>query len=250
VSSSRSQLPDRGARARADAAVKAVAADLSHRAYCGLMHDNSSLDELVRSTQRGDEAALDEVLLRIRPVVQPRCARFFPHHAHVEDATQNTLTIIGSKISSYGRRSSFVGWGHSGDLQLDPGRYRSLRDRADRLSPVDIVPDAPDPRTTSVVAGTRLDLTDAVNELERQHRPGGVVRPPRPRPAELLRDRRDAPGLRLQRLDLGQLGRCDIGPIAGVDLGVDLGVDHAPAHRLPTQPSWFATAHAAAVTDG
>jgi RNA polymerase sigma-70 factor (ECF subfamily) len=31
------------------------------------------------------------------------------------------------------------------------------------------VPDAPDPRTTSVIAGTRLDLLEALLDLERRH---------------------------------------------------------------------------------
>jgi RNA polymerase sigma-70 factor (ECF subfamily) len=31
------------------------------------------------------------------------------------------------------------------------------------------MPDAPDPRTTSVIAGTRLDLLDALDELEQSH---------------------------------------------------------------------------------
>jgi RNA polymerase sigma-70 factor (ECF subfamily) len=34
---------------------------------------------------------------------------------------------------------------------------------------VDAVPDSPDPRTTSVIAGTRLDLLDALDELEQSH---------------------------------------------------------------------------------
>ena len=47
--------------------------------------------------------------------------------------------------------------------------YRSLRHRSDVLSGVGAVPESPDPRTTSVIAGTRLDLLEAVDELERHH---------------------------------------------------------------------------------
>jgi RNA polymerase sigma factor (sigma-70 family) len=133
------------------------------------MHDGSDLDDLVRSAQSGDEAALDEVLLRIRPVVLRRCSRFLPHHADAEDATQDALLIISRKIGSYTGRGSFLGWVTVITSNSARATYRVLRDRADRLSAVGVVAEASDPRTTSVVAGTRLDLLEALNELEQHH---------------------------------------------------------------------------------
>ncbi|HEY5821344.1 MAG TPA: RNA polymerase sigma factor [Propionibacteriaceae bacterium] len=133
------------------------------------MHDDSGLDDLVRSAQSGDAAALDEVLHRIRPLVLRRCTKFLPHQADAEDAAQEALLIISGKITSYTGRGSFLGWVTVITSNAARATYRSLRDRSDRLGAVDAVPEAPDPRTTSVIAGTRLDLLEALNELERSH---------------------------------------------------------------------------------
>jgi RNA polymerase sigma-70 factor (ECF subfamily) len=133
------------------------------------MDDDSALDDLVESAQRGDRAALDEVLLRIRPMVVRRCTRFLPHHADAEDAAQDALLTISRKITSYSGRGSFLGWVTVVTSNAARATYRSLRDRADALSGVGVVPDSPDPRTTSVIAGTRLDLLDALDELEQRH---------------------------------------------------------------------------------
>lgn len=133
------------------------------------MHPDSVLEDLVEAARHGDEAALGEVLLRIRPVVLRRCAKFLPHHADAEDAAQDALLTISRKIASYSGRGSFLGWVTVVTSNTARSTYRSLRDRADALSAVGEVPDAPDPRTTSVIAGTRLDLLDALDELEQSH---------------------------------------------------------------------------------
>lgn len=134
-----------------------------------MLDDDGALDELVEAARQGDREALDEVLLRIRPMVVRRCTRFLPHHADAEDAAQEALLIISRKITSYVGRGSFVGWVTVITSNAARATYRSLRDRADALSGVGAMPDAPDPRTTSVIAGTRLDLLDALDALEQSH---------------------------------------------------------------------------------
>jgi RNA polymerase sigma-70 factor (ECF subfamily) len=134
-----------------------------------MTHEDSSLDGLVRSAQAGDRAALEEVLLRIRPLVLRRCSRFLPHHADAEEAAQDALLTISRKITSYTGRGSFVGWVTVVTSNTARATYRSLRDRVGTLSAVGVVPDAPDPRTTSVIAGTRLDLLEALLDLEQRH---------------------------------------------------------------------------------
>lgn len=133
------------------------------------MHQDSTLDDLAELARRGDQAALDEVLLRIRPLVLRRCAKFLPHQADAEDAAQEAMLIISSKITTYAGRGSFVGWVTVITSNAARATYRSLRDRSDRLSSVGVVPEPPDARTTSVIAGTRLDLLEALNELEQSH---------------------------------------------------------------------------------
>jgi RNA polymerase sigma factor (sigma-70 family) len=135
----------------------------------GVMYDDTALDDLVRSAQRGDEAALEEVLIRIRPAVLRRCSRFLPHRADAEEAAQDALMTISRKIASYAGRGSFLGWVTVVTSNAARATYRSLRDRGDRLRSLGVVPDAPDPRTTSVIAGTRLDLLEALDELEQRH---------------------------------------------------------------------------------
>ena len=132
-------------------------------------HEDEPLDQLVREAQAGDATALDEVLLRVRPLVLRRCSRFLPHSADAEDATQEALLLISRKITSYTGRGSFLGWVTVVTSNAARATYRSLRDRSDVLSALAPVPESPDPRTTSVVAGTRLDLLDALDDLERQH---------------------------------------------------------------------------------
>jgi RNA polymerase sigma-70 factor (ECF subfamily) len=134
-----------------------------------MTHEDSSLDGLVRSAQAGDRAALEEVLLRIRPLVLRRCSRFLPHHADAEEAAQDALLTISRKLTSYTGRGSFVGWVTVVTSNTARATYRSLRDRVGTLSAVGVVPDAPDPRTTSVIAGTRLDLLEALLDLEQRH---------------------------------------------------------------------------------
>jgi RNA polymerase sigma factor (sigma-70 family) len=134
-----------------------------------MTHEDSSLEDLVRSAQTGDRAALEEVLLRIRPLVLRRCSRFLPHHADAEEAAQDALLTISRKITSYTGRGSFVGWVTVVTSNTARATYRSLRDRVGTLSAVGVMPDAPDPRTTSVIAGTRLDLLEALLDLEQRH---------------------------------------------------------------------------------
>jgi DNA-directed RNA polymerase specialized sigma24 family protein len=70
---------------------------------------------------------------------------------------------------TYTGRGSFLGWLTVITSNAARATNRSLRDRADSLSAISAVPDAADPRTTSVIAGTRLDLLEALNELEQRH---------------------------------------------------------------------------------
>jgi RNA polymerase sigma-70 factor (ECF subfamily) len=129
---------------------------------------DDELDELVRAAQCGDAGALDELLVRIRPQVLRRCARFLPCRMDAEEAAQDALFAISSKIDSFDGRGSFLGWVAATTSNSARATYRSLRRRADRqVSAPDHEP--VDPRTTSVIAGTRLDLMESLDELEDRH---------------------------------------------------------------------------------
>ena len=134
----------------------------------GTMDDEAALDDLVRSAQAGDGDALEEVLVRIRPLVVRRCARFLPHLQDAEDAAQDTLLAVSTKITAYDGRGTFLGWVTVIASNSARSTYRSMRRQAERLGTT-TVPETADPRTTSVIAGTRLDLMDSLSELERRH---------------------------------------------------------------------------------
>jgi RNA polymerase sigma factor (sigma-70 family) len=132
------------------------------------MDDDSELDALVRAAQAGDGGALDEVLSRIRPLVMRRCARFLPHPQDAEEAAQDALLAVSTKLATYSGRGTFLGWVTVIASNSARMTYRSMRRRADTAS-LAAVPEATDPRTTSVIAGTRLDVMDSLCELEQRH---------------------------------------------------------------------------------
>jgi RNA polymerase sigma-70 factor (ECF subfamily) len=137
-------------------------------------HDDEALDALVSQARDGDAAALEELLARIRPMVLSRCRRFLPYPEDAEEAAQDALLTIATKLDQFTGRGSFRGWVIVVTSNAARGTYRSLRRRAGERS-ADLLPEHPDPRTTSVIAGTRLDLLDALEELE--ERSPSVVEP-------------------------------------------------------------------------
>ncbi|MCC5477012.1 RNA polymerase sigma factor [Streptomyces sp. NPDC059680] len=131
------------------------------------MLEEDELTQLVASAQAGDRASLDRLLVRLRPTVMRRCSRFLPHHADAEEAAQDALLSISTHLHEYTGRGSFLGWVTVIASNAARSTYRSMRRRAEDSHA--IVPDGVDPRTTSVIAGTRLDLMESLAALEERH---------------------------------------------------------------------------------
>ena len=131
------------------------------------MTKDEELAELVTSAQAGDQASLDRLLARLQPTVMRRCSRFLPHHADAEEAAQDALLSISTHLHEYAGRGSFLGWVTVIASNAARSTYRSMRRRAEDSHAV--VPDGVDPRTTSVIAGTRLDLMESLAALEERH---------------------------------------------------------------------------------
>ncbi len=127
--------------------------------------DDDVLDELVRRAQGGDLASLDELLAWIRPLVLSRCRKFLPCAADADEAAQDALLTVASKLHQFSGHGSFRGWVVVLTSNTARSTYRSMRRRAAECSDA-LLPEAADPRTTSVIAGTRLDLLDALEDLE------------------------------------------------------------------------------------
>jgi RNA polymerase sigma factor (sigma-70 family) len=121
------------------------------------------IDELaVRAA--ADPAALHELLKTVRPDVLRICARFLPHHEDAEEACQDALLALVRGIDRFEGRSSFRTWLYRLAANRALSTYQRLRRRsiAEGTAPL---PDRPDPSRTSVIAGTRLDLLDALGRL-------------------------------------------------------------------------------------
>jgi RNA polymerase sigma-70 factor (ECF subfamily) len=153
--------------------------------------------ELVSRAQSGDRDAMDALLADVRPLVMRRCARVLPYPQDAEEAAQDALLSIALKLKTYNGAGSFEGW--VGAIATNQARmtYRSLKRRFNERSD-DTLPESADPARTSVIAGTRLDLLDALELLEARNK-----------------DEAEAFVLR----DLGAMPYDDIAELTGVPLG-------------------------------
>ena len=131
----------------------------------GLTPDD--VDELARRSQDGDRDALEELLAAVRPRCLNVCRQVLPYTPDAEDACQEALINIANKVGSWGRQGRFTTWMHVVAVNSARTTYRRMKNQA--ISS-DVLPlEKPDPRTTSVIAGTRLDLLEAMEAIERDH---------------------------------------------------------------------------------
>jgi RNA polymerase sigma-70 factor (ECF subfamily) len=125
------------------------------------------LDGLAERAAAGDRAALEDLLAHIQPRVRRICGRMLLFHEDAEEAAQDALLLVATRIGTYKGQSRFTTWLHAVASNSARSTYRTLKRRAaERLT--DELPAAPDPRTTSVIAGSRLDLLDALEEIARE----------------------------------------------------------------------------------
>lgn len=126
-----------------------------------------SLDELARIAGGGDSHALDSLLRRIRPDVFRRCAGILLHRPEAEEACQDVMLQVARHIGAFEGRARFTTWLHPIVTNCVRQTYRSLRRRAvEHVSAQ--VPVVPDARRTSVIAGARVDVLEAVDKLEQR----------------------------------------------------------------------------------
>lgn len=127
-----------------------------------------TLEELAARAAAGDRAALEELLAQVQPRVRRICGRMLIHPQDAEEATQDALLLVATRIGGFAGRSLFTTWLHAVASNSARSTYRTLKRRAaERLT--DELPPSPDPRTTSVIAGSRLDLLDALEILGVDH---------------------------------------------------------------------------------
>ena len=129
---------------------------------------NEDLEHLAARAAAGEEAVVPELLQAIRPQVLRRVSKFLPFREDAEEAAQDTLLQVATKIHTFKGTGSFAGWVTIVATNQARQTYRSLKRRAVEQS-AEVLPESVDPRTTSVIAGSRLDLLEALEALESSH---------------------------------------------------------------------------------
>jgi RNA polymerase sigma-70 factor, ECF subfamily len=130
--------------------------------------DPADVEALAARAAAGDATALDALLLEIQPRVRRICGRMLLYPEDAEEAAQDALLLVSTKIRTFAGRSRFTTWLHAVASNSARSTYRTLKRRAAEL-PTDQMPTAADPRTTSVIAGSRLDFLEALEILNVDH---------------------------------------------------------------------------------
>jgi RNA polymerase sigma factor (sigma-70 family) len=128
--------------------------------------DERTEDLALRAAQ-GDQSALNELLRRIEPDVLRQSSRFLPCRQDAEEACQDALLQVARNIHRFEGRSRFSTWLHVVVANSARSTYRSLKRRSVEQAG-ELPQQRPDPRRTSVIAGSRVDILDAMEELERR----------------------------------------------------------------------------------
>jgi len=124
-------------------------------------------EELAQRAAKGDREALNALLRVIEPDVLRHCSRFLPCRQDAEEACQDALMQVARNINRFEGRSRFTTWLHVVVANSSRSTYRSLKRRS--MEQAGELPDQrPDPRRTSVIAGSRVDILDAMEDLERR----------------------------------------------------------------------------------
>ncbi len=152
--------------------------------------DPADVEELASRAAAGDRQALEDLLAAVQPRVRRICGRMLLFPQDAEEAAQDALLLVATKIGQFDGRSRFTTWLHAVASNSARMTYRTLKRRAgERLT--DELPVSADPRTTSVIAGSRLDLLEALEVV-------GADRPELVEPL-VLRD--------VQQLDYNEIAR-------------------------------------------
>jgi RNA polymerase sigma factor (sigma-70 family) len=126
---------------------------------------NLEIEGLARLASGGDLAALNVLLVTVRPEVLRLCTRALANREDAEEACQDTLLAVSRGIHRFEGRSAFRTWLYRLAANRARSAYRSSSRRRTQEG-FDELADVADPCRTSVVASTRLDLLDALAHLK------------------------------------------------------------------------------------
>lgn len=124
------------------------------------------VETLAARAAGGDRAALDALLRDIQPEVLRRCGKMLPHRQDAEEACQDALLQVARHITTFAGRSKFTTWLYPVVSNCARQTYRVLKRRGAEQGWA-ALPEVADARTTSVIAGSRIDFLEALDKLER-----------------------------------------------------------------------------------
>lgn len=114
----------------------------------------------------GDRAALDRLLVGVRPLILGRCRKFLPNPLDAEEAAQDALLSIARRIETFEGRSKFTTWMYQLTTNAAIDCYRKLKRRRSVLeTPPELAAGGSSP---SVIAGARIDLLEAAEQLDQR----------------------------------------------------------------------------------
>jgi len=127
------------------------------------MTTNTDLDALARAAVVGDAQALEELLRRAEPFVAQRCRAVLPNEHDAQEATQDALLAVAKRIGGFEGRAAFTTWLYRVSSNSAIDTYRRLKRHTVGR---DELPELADDRRTSVIAGTRIDLLEAIEQVD------------------------------------------------------------------------------------
>ena len=95
----------------------------------GRLVDFEEIELTGRQAAAGDRAALDRLLVGVRPLILGRCRKFLPNPLDAEEAAQDALLAIARRIESFEGRSKFTTWMYQLTTNAAIDCYRKLKRR-------------------------------------------------------------------------------------------------------------------------
>ena len=120
------------------------------------------IDELARRAKAGDRDALEALLTAVRPRTLTSAAACCPTPPTPRTPARRRCSTSPPRSARWGGSGRFTTWMHVVAVNSARSTYRRLKNQADRQPTSRPARTKPDPRTTSVIAGTRLDLLEAM----------------------------------------------------------------------------------------
>ena len=126
--------------------------------------DFEEIERTGRLAAAGDRAALDRLLVGVRPLILGRCRKFLPNPLDAEEAAQDALLSIARRIETFEGRAKFTTWMYQQTTNAAIDCYRKLKRRRSVLeTPPELAAGGSSP---SVIAGARIDLLEAAEQID------------------------------------------------------------------------------------